>query len=153
MELEINEQAQEDFMWQESQKQDLIEIILEETWMKHQAITMEQSILSKRQALQSMKKEQAPLEPPKSIRINQYQKLCLYKLQERIQYLTERAEKIRSELDLVRNTQSDPAMLQLMEEILDLIHTNQLLERFIQSENFRASQDQILYLKHKFLQL
>lgn len=63
--------------------------------------------------------------------INQYQKLCLHKLQERIQYLTERAEKIRAELDLVKNTQSDPAMLQLMEEILDLIHTNQLLERFI----------------------
>jgi hypothetical protein len=40
-----------------------------------------------------------------------------------------------------------------MEEILDLIHTNQLLERFIQSENFRASQDQILYLKQKFLLL
>ena len=55
MELEINEQAQEDLMWQESQKQDLLEIILEETRMKHQAITMEQSILSKRQALQSMK--------------------------------------------------------------------------------------------------
>lgn len=40
-----------------------------------------------------------------------------------------------------------------MEEILDLIHSNQVLERYIQSENFRINQDNILILKHEFLKL
>lgn len=40
-----------------------------------------------------------------------------------------------------------------MEEILDLIHSNQVLDRYIQSENFRINQDTILTLKEKFLVL
>ncbi len=87
-----------------------------------------------------------------SIRINQYQKLCIEKLEERIKYLQERADKIKKELQIAnsrKNGTIDPKMLVFMEIIQDLLHENKTLEKYIRSENFRIYDETILSLKYK----
>lgn len=124
--------------------------------LKKLVVEKERELLEKRKTLEKLRQEKErgnSQEGKREVQINQFQRLCIQKLQERIQYLQERASKIKQELESVKNTQSDPKLLVQMEEILDLIHSNQVLERYIQSENFRVNQDSILLLKQEFLRL
>lgn len=127
----MQEDFDEDKKFHEQQCLDLQEDLYQEMALKKIVVEKERELLEKRETLEKLKQERErgnPLEDKMDIQINQFQRLCIQKLQERIQYLQERASKIKQELESVKNTQSDPKLLVQMEEILDLIHSNQVLE-------------------------
>ena len=152
------EELNEDEKWKLQMVETLADNIIEEKILKKKVIDIEKEIIIKNSDLLTKREnhlnffesEEKKTEAEKTLIINQYQKFCIDKLENRIKYLQSRAEKLKNELKIANssNGTTEPNMLRFMEDIQDRLHENKTLEKYIQSENFRIYDETILSLKY-----
>jgi hypothetical protein len=152
------EELDEDTKWKLTMVENLANNIIEEKILKKKVIDIEQRIIEKHQSLEKKREKHLKFfeekeeekEKDRTLIINQYQKFCIVKLEQRIKYLQSRAEKLKNELKIANssNGTTEPNMLRFMEDIQDRLHENKTLEKYIQSENFRIYDETILSLKY-----
>lgn len=153
--------------WHKECAKKLARQILEERNLKLLVIQKEREYAEKKEQLKKAREhhiDQYNLNPNDqvSVTIDEYQKFCIQNLENRIDYLQKRAEKIQQELVIAHNKEPDEhgdlvthdqANFVLQENINDLLYENKTLEKYVRSENFRIYDETIGTLKYNLDEL
>lgn len=164
---EFIEEEQADLDWHKECAKKLARQILEERNLKLLVIQKEREYTEKKNQLTKAREQhldQYSLQPNDQIAvtIDEYQKFCIQNLENRIDYLQKRAEKIQQELTIAHNKEPDEhgdlvthdqANFVLQENINDLLYENRTLEKYVRSENFRIYDETIGTLKFNLEEL
>ena len=167
IEEENNDNKQEDLDWHKECAKKLARQLLEERNLKLLVIDKEREFTSKKEELKKARNEHLNAynlssNDQISITIDEYQKFSIQSLENRIDYLQKRAEKIQQELAIAHSKEPDEhgdlvthdqANFVLQENINDLLYENKTLEKYVRSENFRIYDETIGTLKHSLDQL